>query len=68
MEFDIIKIDLDLYRKMSNILNNDYSGTWLFDFDCGIEYISNNGDGSRYFTFKIIDKHKYFLAKIKHGI
>lgn len=69
MEFDTIIIHSSEYRKLfekSEFSNN--LGDDGFDKQCGIEYVRNESHGTAFFKFKIVDKRKWFLAKIKYGI
>ena len=70
MESDILIVESSDYKRWNNIPKDsfEFGSTYYFDKECGLEYISNNGDGSRLFKFKIVDKQRWMLAKIKYGI
>jgi hypothetical protein len=71
MDSDVIKIEIDIYRRCNNLseYSFEFGNTYYFDNECGLAYHSNKGRGEAgYFYFEVIDKHKFFLAKIKYGI
>jgi len=70
MRSDIIMVKPADYKRWNNMDEDSYAfeSTYYFDKECGLEYISNNGDGSGLFMFKIVDKQRWMLAKIKYGI
>ena len=71
MESNLIKIEIDLYRRCNNLSNDSYEfgETYSFDEECGLTFHHTMGHGERgYFYFKLKDEHKYFLGKIKYGI
>lgn len=71
MESDVIKIEIDLYKRCNNLPehNTSFLETHHFDDECGLSFYSDEDHrGKGYFFFHIKDKHKYFLAKIKYGI
>lgn len=69
--FDIIEIDIGFYRKCNKLseYGSDFKNTWDFDQECGLSYVRVNPEyQTGYFKFKIVDKQKFMLAKIKYGI
>ena len=69
MDSDILLVKTVDYKRWNNLPEDSYAfeSTYYFDRECGLEYISNNGDGSGLFKFKIVDKQRWMLAKIKYG-
>lgn len=70
MESDIVIFKTIDYKRWNNLPEDSYAfeSTYYFDKECGLEYISNKGDGSGLFMFKIVDKQRWMVAKIKYGI
>ena len=70
MKSDILIVKTIDYKRWNNLPEDSYEfrSTYYFDKECGLEYISNKGDGSGLFMFKIVDKQRWMLAKIKYGI
>jgi hypothetical protein len=74
MVSDTIKIDSDYYRECNKMPSHsyDYESTWHFDEECGLRYfatIRKDDDSNVYYMeFKVLDKQKYLLGKIKYGI
>jgi hypothetical protein len=70
MESDILIVKTVDYRRWNGLSEDSYAfeSTYYFDKECGLKYISNVGDGSGLFMFKIVDKQRWMLAKIKYGI
>jgi hypothetical protein len=67
MEIEYISIPIPEYKRIATI-KDDYDGAHLFDKECGI-YFEGGDDELKYsFRFKVVDKEKWFLAKIKYGI
>ena len=65
---DCITIYIYHYRDISKC-DESFADTLIFDKECGISFVERpKGDTTECFYFKVIDKTKYFLAKIKHGI
>jgi hypothetical protein len=70
MDCNIIRIDIDFYRKCNKLPEHgtDFKDTIEFDRESGLSYVTADKDQTGYFRFKVIDKHRYMLAKIKYGI
>jgi hypothetical protein len=67
MEIEYISIPIPEYKRISSV-KDDYDGAHYFDKKCGI-YFEGGDDVEKYsFRFKVVDKEKWFLAKIKYGI
>jgi hypothetical protein len=67
-ENDIIYILIDEYKKLSKC-DEHFNGSASWDETCGLYYLY--GDKYRkpfYIPLKIVNEHKFFLAKIKYGI
>jgi hypothetical protein len=70
----VIKIKIDNYRRYSNMTNlNDFSDTYTFDEECGLYYYIDplepkDENPLGYFRFRVIDKQKLFLGRIKYGL
>ena len=69
--YDTVKINFDLYEEVLKQIYNTSSPkiSHLFEKSIGLELISSDydDDGFNFLIFKIIDKEKWFLAKIKYG-
>jgi len=71
---DVIKIKISAYKRYCNIIDEtNFRGTNVFDEECGLQYYINREEPKDtnpigYFRFKVIDKRKLFLAKIKYGL
>ena len=67
---------LKIWREQNN--PDEWFSTFIRDFsaECGLQKTSVIGKNSYFskrrkketYLFKIVDKHKFFLAKIKYGI
>lgn len=66
VDSNFVSIDIDDYIRITGC-DPTFTNSWLWDEENGLE-ISNNKTSSYEFFFKIIDKQKFFLAKIKYGI
>ena len=68
MNLETIEINILFYKEIAQC-DDRYENTLQFDKECGLEYFSRpDGYDLESFFFKIIDKQKYFLAKIKYNI
>ena len=69
MNSDIISIEIQSYKELAECTTETYAKSRYFDIECGISYYERPDEwDKKYFYFNIIDKQKYFLAKIKYGI
>ena len=69
MESKVIKISIDHYKKLNNIIHDEFDESYNFDAECGLSYGDDESNQiTGYFYFRVVDEHKYFLAKIKYGI
>lgn len=73
MEFNselLCRINMKQYRIINNCTSS-YDGTHKFDEECGLSYYSEQNKEKEYedcFYFRITDKNKYLIAKLKYGI
>lgn len=63
-EEEVINIPIKIYRK---IVNGQYINSTDVDEELGIEYMPH-GKVPNYFLFKVKDRNKLLLAKIKYCI
>jgi hypothetical protein len=76
MEFKIntrirVKITVNKLLELKNETNYDYFYEFFSEFckNSGLKRTSTQWkNGKRVYYFQILDKHKYFLAKINYGI
>ena len=68
MDNDIIPISISDYRQFNNLNDSSrgFSETIHFDRANGLQFVST-GITDNYFRFKIIDKERFILARIKYG-
>lgn len=66
----LCRINMERYRAITNCTSS-YDGTDKFDKECGLSYYTEQIKEKTYedcFYFRIIDKKKYLIAKLKYGI
>jgi hypothetical protein len=67
MDSETFSIDIGLYQKLASI-DTIFTDTHKFDEECGISFMGLDPSKLDTFFFKVTDRDKLFLAKIKYGI
>jgi hypothetical protein len=66
MESEFFSIPIEYYQKIAST-NSYFDETFYFDQKYGISYLGLDEKKRGHFLFRIVDKQKFLLAKIKYG-